>query len=196
MFFWNSLAFLMIQQMLAIWSLVPLPFLNPAWTSGSSQFTYCLKPGLENFEHYFASVWDECNLWRSLSILWHCFSLGLKWKLTFYSPVATAEFSKFAVESSPFTASSFRIWNSSTGILSPPLALFHKGSEKYKKVRKEGIHSFFCVSPFDQGHIISSSLALRLQFTSLTSLVFRSLDSGWLYVFLGLQLMEGSLSNI
>ena len=31
----------MIQQMLAIWSLVPLPFLKPAWTSGSSQFTYC-----------------------------------------------------------------------------------------------------------------------------------------------------------
>ena len=27
--------------MLAIWSLVPLPFLKPAWTSGSSQFTYC-----------------------------------------------------------------------------------------------------------------------------------------------------------
>ena len=31
----------MIQQMLAIWSLVPLPFLKPAWTSGSSWFTYC-----------------------------------------------------------------------------------------------------------------------------------------------------------
>ena len=31
----------MIQLMLAIWSLVPLPFLNPACTSGSSQFTYC-----------------------------------------------------------------------------------------------------------------------------------------------------------
>ena len=27
--------------MLAIWSLIPLPFLNPAWSSGSSQFTYC-----------------------------------------------------------------------------------------------------------------------------------------------------------
>ena len=38
MFFWNSIAFSMIQQMLAIWSLVPLPFLKPAWTSGSSQF--------------------------------------------------------------------------------------------------------------------------------------------------------------
>ena len=27
--------------MLAIWSLVPLPFLTPAWISESSQFTYC-----------------------------------------------------------------------------------------------------------------------------------------------------------
>ena len=25
------------------WSLVPLPFLKPAWTSGSSRFTYCWK---------------------------------------------------------------------------------------------------------------------------------------------------------
>ena len=31
-----------------------------------------------------------------LRILWHCFSLGLEWKLTFSGPVATAEFSKFA----------------------------------------------------------------------------------------------------
>ena len=54
-----------------------------------------LKPGLENFEHYFASVWDGCNC-GSLSILWHCLSLGLEWKLTFSSHVATAEFSKYA----------------------------------------------------------------------------------------------------
>ena len=39
--FWNSLAFSLIQQMLSIWSLVPLPFLNSACTSGSSRFTYC-----------------------------------------------------------------------------------------------------------------------------------------------------------
>ena len=39
--FWNSFAFSMIQQMLAIWSLVPLPFLKPAWTCLSSWFTYC-----------------------------------------------------------------------------------------------------------------------------------------------------------
>ena len=35
------LAFSMIQQMLVILSLVLLPFLNPACTSGSSWFTYC-----------------------------------------------------------------------------------------------------------------------------------------------------------
>ena len=35
------------------------------------------------------------QLCSSLSILWHCLSLGLEWKLTFSSPVATAEFSKF-----------------------------------------------------------------------------------------------------
>ena len=41
MFFWNPLAFSMIQQMLIIWSLIAMPFLNPAWTSGSSWFMYC-----------------------------------------------------------------------------------------------------------------------------------------------------------
>ena len=35
------------------------------------------------------------QLCSSLSILWHCLSLGVEWKLTFSSPVATAE-SKFA----------------------------------------------------------------------------------------------------
>ena len=73
--------------------------------SGSSSFSksslnisvhILLKLSLENFEHYFASVWNECKLCGSLHILWHCPSLGLKWKLTFSSPVATAEFSKFA----------------------------------------------------------------------------------------------------
>ena len=32
------------------------------------------------------------QLCGSLSILWHCLSLGLQWKLTFSSPVATVEF--------------------------------------------------------------------------------------------------------
>ena len=41
MFSWNSLAFSMIQWMLAIGTLIPLPFLIPACTSGSSQYMYC-----------------------------------------------------------------------------------------------------------------------------------------------------------
>ena len=61
----------------------------------------------------------------SLSIFWHCLSLGLEWKLTFSSPVATAEVFQICwhIEFSTFTTSSFRIWNSTTGIPSPPLAL-------------------------------------------------------------------------
>ena len=55
-----------------------------------------LKPSLMDFEHYLANVkWVQ--LWSSLNILWHRLSLGLEWKLTFFSSVATAEFSKCAV---------------------------------------------------------------------------------------------------
>ena len=34
-----------------------------------------LKPGLENLEHYFASVWDECNC----AVIWALFSPVLLW---------------------------------------------------------------------------------------------------------------------
>ena len=61
----------MIQWMLEIWSLVPLPFVKPAWTSGSS----LLKPGLENFEHYFTNVWDECNC----VVIWAFFGIAFFW---------------------------------------------------------------------------------------------------------------------
>ena len=61
------------------------------------------------------------QLCSSLNILWHCPSLGLEWKLTFSSPVATAEFSKF---SDILATSSFSIFNSSAGIPSLPLAFF------------------------------------------------------------------------
>ena len=46
-----------------------------------------LKPHLENFKHV---RWVQ--LCSNLNFLWRCFSLGLAWKLTFSSPVATAEF--------------------------------------------------------------------------------------------------------
>ena len=39
-----------------------------------------LKPGLEDFEHYFYYRVRWVQLCCSLSILWHCLSLGLEWK--------------------------------------------------------------------------------------------------------------------
>ena len=83
-----------------------------------------LKAGLENFEHYFTSMQDECNcaeVWAffGIAFLWdwrktdlpscgHCWVFQICWYIEFSS----------------FTESCFRIWNSSTGIPSPPPALF------------------------------------------------------------------------
>ena len=76
MFFWNSFDFFMTQRMLAIWSLAPVPFLNPAWISRISQFSsVLLKPGLENFDHYFTSMWDECNC----AVVWAFFGIAFLW---------------------------------------------------------------------------------------------------------------------
>ena len=55
-----------------------------------------LKPGLENFEHYFASIWDECNcVAGSLNIFVTSF-LGIWMRTDFFQSCAAAEFSKFA----------------------------------------------------------------------------------------------------
>ena len=48
-------------------------FLKPAWTSGSSQFMYCWSLA-------WRILWDECSC-AVVSVLWHCLSLGLEWKL-------------------------------------------------------------------------------------------------------------------
>ena len=122
--FWNSLAFSMIQRMLAIWFLVPLPFVKPAWTSGSSWFTYCWSLAwrilsitllvcetsaiVRSFEHSLAlpffgigmktDLFQSCGHHWVFQICWH-------------------------IEWSTFTASSFRIWNSSTRIPSSPYHL-------------------------------------------------------------------------
>ena len=53
--------------------LVSLPFLNPVGTSGSSQFTYCWS--LKDFEHYFASMWNEYNC----AVVWTFLDLAFLW---------------------------------------------------------------------------------------------------------------------
>ena len=124
MFFWNLLAFSMIQWILAIWSLVPLPFLNPVWTSGSSQFTYCWSLAWRILSITLLA-WDECNcavVWAFFGIAF--FGIGMKTDL-FQSCGHCWVFQIWwHIECSTFTASSFRIWNRSTGIPSLPLALF------------------------------------------------------------------------
>ena len=100
-------------------------FLNPAWTSGSSQFTYCwslawrilsitlLACGMSaivgQFEYSLAlpffGIGTKIDLFQSCG---HCWVFQICWH----------------IECSTFTASSFRTLNSSTEIPSPPLALF------------------------------------------------------------------------
>ena len=111
--------------MLAIWSLIPLPFLNPTWISGNFWFTYCwslawrilritlltfeMKAIVQKFEDSLAlpvfGIGMKTDLFLSCS---HC------WVFQICCHIAC----------STFTAPSFRIWNSSTGIPSPPRALF------------------------------------------------------------------------
>ena len=105
------------------WSLVPLPFLNPAWTSRSSRFMYCwsltwrtlsitllaceMCAIVQYFEHSLAlpffGIGMKTDLFQSCG---HCWVFQICWHIEF----------------STFTALSFRIWNGSTGIPSPRLA--------------------------------------------------------------------------
>ena len=90
-----------------------------------------LKPGLENFEHHFTNMWDECNcaaVWAFFGIpfLWDCNETDL-----FQSCGCCWIFQICChIECNTFTASSFRIWNSSTGIPSHLLFLFEIVNEK------------------------------------------------------------------
>ena len=87
----------MIQSMLAIWPLLLLPFLNPAWISGISQFTYCrsltwrilsitllaceMNAIVRQFEHSLAlpffgigmktDLFHSCGHCRVFQICWH-----------------------------------------------------------------------------------------------------------------------------
>ena len=68
-----ELSFSMIQQMLAIRYPVPLPFLNPAWASGSSRFMYCWRLAWRILS--ITSVCDE----RNCVIGWAFFAIAFLW---------------------------------------------------------------------------------------------------------------------
>ena len=83
-----------------------------------------LKPNLKDFEYYLASMWNECTCAVVWTLALPFSGIGMKSYL-FQSCGHCWVFQIcWHIECSTFTASSFRIWNSSTEIPSPPLALF------------------------------------------------------------------------
>ena len=84
-----------------------------------------LKPGLENFEHHFVCMWDEWNC----EVVWTFFGIALLWDRNenWHFPVLWPLLSfpnLLACWVQHFHNIIIRIWNSSTGIPSTPLALF------------------------------------------------------------------------
>ena len=83
-----------------------------------------LKPGLENFENYFARVWDD----YSRAIVWAFFGIAFlwywneNWPFTVLWPLLSFP-NLLAYWVQHFHSIIFRDWNSSTRILSLPLAL-------------------------------------------------------------------------
>ena len=125
MFFWNSLAFLMIQWMLTVWHLIPLPFLNLAWPSGSSPFMYCWNLKWRILSITLLAGEMSTIVWqfeRSLAL--PLFGIGMKADLSQSCGHCWVFQICRHTEGSTCTESAFRISNHSTGIPSPPLALF------------------------------------------------------------------------
>ena len=79
-----------------------------------------LKPSLKGFEHNFASMWNEHNC----TVILTFFDTALLWDWNENWPFPVLWPICWYIECSTLIASSFRIWNSSTGIPSPPLVLF------------------------------------------------------------------------
>ena len=83
-----------------------------------------LKPDFGNFQHYFTSVWD---VWNCV-VVWTFFVIAFPWDwnenwsfLVVWPPL---NFPNLLAYWAQHFHSIIRMWNSSTGIPSPPLALF------------------------------------------------------------------------
>ena len=108
--------------MLAIWY---LPFLNPDWISGSSRFMYCWSLAWRILSITLLACEKNATVWcfeHSLALPF--FGIGMKTDLFQSCGHCSVSQICWPIECSTLTSSSFRIWNSSTGISSPPLALF------------------------------------------------------------------------
>jgi len=84
-----------------------------------------LKTSLKDFEHDLFSMWNECTCVE----VWSFFGIALLWDWNKNWPFPVCDHCWifqicWHIECSTFTASSSRIWKSSAGFPSPPLALF------------------------------------------------------------------------
>ena len=79
-----------------------------------------LKPCLENFEHYFSRVWDEC----SCTVLWTFFGIALlwDWNENWSFPVLCYSSVSYKVKAL-VNITQFRKWNSSNLIETPVLTV-------------------------------------------------------------------------
>ena len=169
----------MIQWMLAIWSLVPLPFLKPALTSGSSRSTYCWSLAWRILSiTLLACEMSATVQWFERSLALPFFGIGIKTDL-FQSWVFQI---CWHIECSTFTASSFRIWNSSTGIPSPPLALFVVMLPKayltscYSSVKVFNLGDSKITADGDWSHEINRCLLLGRKVTTNLDSILKSRD--------------------
>ena len=87
-----------------------------------------LKPSLKDFEHHLASMWNACNG----AIVWTFFGIAFLWDwnenwpfpvlwLLLSFPGVLAYSLEWIWRVQHFHSIAFRIWNSSTGVPSPPL---------------------------------------------------------------------------
>ena len=128
-----------------------------------------LKPGLENFEHFFTSVWDECNC----AVVWAFFGIAFLWdwnETDLFQSCGHCWVFQICqhIECSTFTASSFRIWNSSTGIPSPPstsfsfILSFIPCQLQSSKLLSCLFQSHFCLSAIKPASLNQRELSLRV----------------------------------
>ena len=116
--FWDSLAFSMIQWILPIWYLVPQTSLY-IW---KFSVHVVLKLSLKEFEHYFASKWDECNCMIGWTFIGIAFLLDWKENWPFPALWPLLSFPNLLTYwMQHFKASFFRIfkWLSWNSITSP-----------------------------------------------------------------------------
>ena len=74
-FFWSVFAF--FDDPMDVGNLISgsSPFSKSSLNIWKFMVYVLLKPNLENFEHYFAGVWDECNC----AVVWTFFGIAFHW---------------------------------------------------------------------------------------------------------------------